>query len=509
MSRVIDGVRRFAVDTPQAVALEGLNSSDSLTYSELVPAIEHLAAALKTFDIHACALLADNTPAWAVADLAAISAGIPLIPVPHFFAPSQMVHLLHSSGVNAILTDRPEPVAGLLAGMHMPVSAPVEVQAGKEPLSAFILSAQNNDQPKSLPEACAKVTFTSGSTGDPKGVCLTQLAMETVAGSLASATEACAEDRHLSALPYATLLENIGGLYAPLMVGATICTPGLAAVGLSGSSGLDVKQFVSVLNERRISTCIMIPQMLHGLIAGLEAGMPRPANLRYIAVGGAPVSEFLLTKAETLGLPVFEGYGLSEAASVVAVNRPGESRPGSVGKPLPHVDLNFADDGEILVRGSLFSGYLGDAEQPVDAFLPTGDIGQLDKEGFLHLTGRKKHLFITAFGRNVSPEWVERELTIEPAVGQACVFGEARPFNVAVIQPRAGVEPAVVKAAIQQAVDAANARLPDYARVSHWLLAREPFTVTNGLWTGTGRPRRQFIFKAYEHDIDGLYKEFA
>jgi len=506
MSRVLDEVGRFAKETPDAVALEGLTGAQSFTYSELAPVIESLAATLKELGIHVCALLADNTPAWAVADLAAIRADIPLIPVPHFFTPSQMHHLLQSSAADAILTDRPEQVAALLSGIHVAAAADVEVRAGKQCLSVFMLRM---DKHSALPDACAKVTYTSGSTGDPKGVCLTQAAMETVACSLAAATGALSQDRHLAALPYGTLLENIGGLYAPLMVGATVCAPGLAAVGLSGSSGLDIKQFVTVLNQRRISTCIMIPQMLHGLIAGLEAGMPRPAALRYIAVGGAPVSEYLLERAEALGLPVFEGYGLSEAASVVAVNRPGDCRPGSVGKPLPHVTLKFAEDGEIMVRGSLFSGYLGDEPQPEGAYLPTGDIGQLDDAGFLHLTGRKKHLFITAFGRNVSPEWVERELTIEPAIGQACVFGEAKSFNVAVIQPRAGVEQAVARAAIQQAVDAANARLPDYARVAHWLLAREPFTVVNGLWTGTGRPRRQLIFKAYEHEIDGLYKEFA
>jgi long-subunit acyl-CoA synthetase (AMP-forming) len=201
-------------------------------------------------------------------------------------------------------------------------------------------------------------------------------------------------------------------------------------------------------------------------------------------------------------LPVYEGYGLSEAASVISVNRPDARRPGSVGKPLPHVELSFADDGEIVVRGRLFSGYLGEAEAVEKDVWPTGDLGYLDDEGFLYLTGRKKHIFITSFGRNVSPEWVERELLAEPAIAQCCVFGEARPFNVAVIVPGKDAD----RDGIQKAVTAANKRLPDYAAISDWLIAEEPFSVANGLWTGTGRPRRQAIFDAYAEKINQLYE---
>jgi len=494
LSRVLEALDRFATEYPARIALD--LATASLTYKQLLAAVTTLAAELQQSGTQAVALAADNSPAWAVADLACIKAKIPLIPVPHFFSPAQIGHLLQQAGVDALITDRAESVAALLHGLsidHQPA----------QPLSVGLETISIKTPGIELPDVCAKVTFTSGSTGEPKGVCLQQANMETVAASLADATGATADDRHLSLLPYATLLENIGGMYAPLLAGATIIAPGMAAIGISGASGLDIERFVMALNTSKATTCIMIPQMLHALVAALEQGLHRPASLRYIAVGGAPVSVHLLERAEALGLPVFEGYGLSEAASVVAVNCKGDCRPGSVGKPLPHVDLEFAEDGEILVRGALFSGYLGDTVQAVDDYWPTGDIGYLDGDGFLYLSGRKKHIFITAFGRNVSPEWVERELLIEPAIAQCCVFGEARPFNVAVIVPR---ESAAGKM-VQQAVDAANARLPDYARVSQWLTANELFSVDNGLWTGTGRPRRQNIFDAYADRIDQHYKE--
>ena len=497
MSLVLQAVQRHAQIQPDHIALA--DQEERISYGELAGAIDAAASALTGQGIRTAALLADNSPAWAISDLALLRAGIPLVPVPLFFSPSQTYHLLVAAGVDALLTDRPEPVGELLHAIGIFSTGPKPIDLGGRQIHVFSLKTAA----ASLPADCAKVTFTSGSTGEPKGVCLTQLAMESVAVSLAEATGATPEDRHLAMLPYATLLENIGGIFAPLIAGATISAPGLAAVGMSGASSLDPRAFVTSLIASGATSCILIPQMLHALVAAIEAGMPRPEALRFIAVGGAHVSESLLARADALRLPVFEGYGLSEAASVVAVNRPGANRFGSVGRPLPHVAVELAGDGEVMVRGSLFSGYLGEPAIASDAYWPTGDLGFFDADGFLHLSGRKKHLFITAFGRNVSPEWVESELAVEAAIGQCCVFGEARPFNVAVIRPRQGFEAGQV----QQAVDAANARLPDYARIGRWLPAREPFTVANGLWTGTGRPRRQQIFDAYAEKMNELYRE--
>lgn len=494
MSRVLEALKYHAAEQPERIALD--SDEEQLTYQLLSAVVTTLATELEQAGAQVLALAADNSPAWAVADLACIKAGISLVPVPHFFSPTQIAHLLVQAGVDAVMTDRADSISRLLAGLSIDQQRPKKVSCALE-----LIAIETPDAV--LPEDCAKITFTSGSTGDPKGVCLSQSAMEIVALSLAESTGACSDDRHVSLLPFATLLENIGGLYTPLIAGATIVLPGMAGVGMSGASGLDIGRFVAALHHSAATTCIMIPQMLHVLIAALEQGVKRPQNLRYIAVGGASVSHVLLERAAALGLPVYEGYGLSEAASVVAVNSVDDCKPGSVGKPLPHVKLIVAEDGEILVRGSLFSRYLGNAPRGGGDYWPTGDIGYLDDDGFLYLSGRKKHIFITAFGRNVSPEWVERELSIESAIAQCCVFGEAHPFNVAVIVARQGVDSEMVERAVVEA----NARLPDYARVSLWLLAEEVFSVANGLWTGTGRPRREHIFNAYAEKINRLYEE--
>ncbi|MCB1773097.1 MAG: AMP-binding protein, partial [Gammaproteobacteria bacterium] len=244
------------------------------------------------------------------------------------------------------------------------------------------------------------------------------------------------------------------------------------------------------------------PQTLQAVVEALEEGVPGKPVLRFAAIGGAPVSSRLLSRAVDLGLPVYEGYGLSECSSVVCLNTPSHNRPGSVGRPLPHVDLAIADDGEVIVRKSGFRGYVGQSGAArVD--WRTGDVGALDADGFLYLHGRRRNVFITAFGRNVAPEWVERELTLEWPISQVAVFGEARPFNVAVI---VAAEAATV-AQVDEAVASVNRTLPDYARVGRWVRAETPFLTANGLLTGTGRVRRQQVYERHRDVIESIYQE--
>jgi long-subunit acyl-CoA synthetase (AMP-forming) len=175
------------------------------------------------------------------------------------------------------------------------------------------------------------------------------------------------------------------------------------------------------------------------------------------------------------------------------LNLPGADRPGSVGRLLPHARARLAADGEIEVAGSLFAGYLGD-QAPPGPWWPTGDLGRLDADGFLHVQGRKKHVLITAFGRNVSPEWVEGALRDEAAIAQAVVFGDGRPQLAAVLWP---AHAELGDGDLQQAVDTANAGLPDYACVRHWVRARVAFSAAAGMATANGRPQRAAVFLAH------------
>lgn len=497
MSVLFRAITRHAQQQPEAPALQG--GGYSLTYAELVQQLQRVGGELSRAGVKALGLLADNGVAWAVADLSALFADILVVPLPPFFSVQQLQHAIRDSGIDAVLTDQPERVEELLGGQCRRVES--------DAYGALHIVQLVSPSTAEVPANTAKITYTSGTTGQPKGVCLSRDAMESVAQSLCNASLASPDDRHLCLLPLSTLLENIGGIYVPLLAGACSNVLPLREVGLQGAAALDAGQMVKSVCESHASSAIMVPQMLHAMVAALAMGAPKPTALRFIAVGGAPVAPRLLGGAQQLGLPVYEGYGLSECASVVAVNAPGCNKPGSVGKPLPHVKLKFAEDGEIKVSGAVFSGYLGQAEHPdAEGYWPTGDIGYLDDDGYLHLTGRKKNMFITSFGRNVAPEWVERELTIHPAIAQAAVFGEAQPWNAAVIVPRL-LSGAEVQNAVAEAVAAANVNLPDYARVKKWILASEAFTPQNGLLTTNGRLRRNEIWSRYEAAVGKLYQE--
>jgi long-subunit acyl-CoA synthetase (AMP-forming) len=213
------------------------------------------------------------------------------------------------------------------------------------------------------------------------------------------------------------------------------------------------------------------------------------------------VSLELLRQARAAGLPVFQGYGLSECASVVCLNTPTHDRPGSVGRPLPHAKVRIDEHREICVSGATMSGYLG-APGEQGSEIRTGDLGEIDAEGFLYVRGRAKNMFITSMGRNVTPEWVERELTCEPAIAHAMVSGEARPYPVALISTTA----AVPAQTIERSIESANARLPDYAQVRRWARFPETPSVANGLLTSNGRLRRHDIIARHGALLDSLYE---
>jgi long-subunit acyl-CoA synthetase (AMP-forming) len=433
------------------------------------------------------AILADNGPVWAIADLAALSAGVPQVPLPAFFSAAQLAHVIEQAGVDAVLTDQPGRIDALAAGfVHLGDWQGLAWMVRTAPAIA-------------LPAGTAKVSFTSGSTGSPKGVCLSAEGLLDTASAVADRLGDLPISRHLAVLPLGLLLENIAGVYAPLLRGAEVVLPPLATLGWRGMAGFDPALLQQAVATYAVDSVILVPELLKAWSLYLAATRSRaPATLTYAAVGGARVDAAPLAAARAAGIPAYQGYGLTECGSVVALNRPGDDSD-DVGRPLGHVRVREVD-GEIVVAARAFLGYLGGDATAGPGEFATGDLGHLDASGHLHLDGRRKNLLITSFGRNVAPEWVEAALLAQPAIAQAVVAGEARPWLSALLVP----VPGAGEAALAAAVAAANATLPDYARVGGWH-AVAPFTLANGQATGNGRPVRAAILAHHGAALDKLY----
>ncbi|MET0091687.1 MAG: AMP-binding protein [Candidatus Thiodiazotropha sp.] len=494
---LLSRLAEHALCQPNRLAIQG--SAQSLSYSELHRQILEFQERLSGLGIGSLAMDMDNGPAWAVIDLAAMGQQIGVVPIPPFFSNRQLRHALTASGTHHVITDDPKGFRERATGETLNEITTLEL-CGKT-----LTLLQPVNLTAHIPADVLKVTFTSGTTSEPKGVLLGRPHLEAVIRALAERVGVRDEDHHLVLTPLSVLLENIAGLYLPLWCGSSVALPSLRETGLLGAAGLDSRMMLAALKSYRASSAIFSPQMLHGAVRYLQqTGTPMPPDLRFIALGGAAVSKRLLQQAAALGIPVYEGYGLSESASVVTLNAPHAHRLGSVGRPLSHLEVRIARDGEVLIRGNRFAGYLGEPPTgSAEDWWHTGDLGYLDDEGYLYLRGRRRHVFITAYGRNVSPEWVERELVLEPVIAQAAVYGEARPRNLAVIVPSGPIHPSDIDAAISRV----NETLPDYARVSQWFFAEAPFTPSNGELSGTGRLRRDAIHQHYQSRMQALFDQ--
>jgi len=460
MTRLVEALRAHAAANPERIALDPCDEAP-VSWARLAGLVEERTAQLAgAYDrSRPVAVQLDHSPAAAVLELALLEAGIPVLSLPAFFLAEQRSHALSTCGAQALFE-----------------SSPIE---GAE-------SSRTASVP--LPGGTARITFTSGSTGTPKGVCLSADHMLTVAQSVVDALGVEHAGRHLALLPPGILLETVAGFFATMLAGGTYVCPPQAEAGLADPFRPDFVRMLRLIADQRITSLILVPEYLAGLVAAMEASGARLPELTLVAVGGARTPPALIDRARALGLPVRQGYGLTECASVVSLDEGWSGSPGSAGKPLGHVRARIADDGEIVLYGPMCLGTVGAERAPGP--LATGDIGHIDENGRLWISGRKSNLIVTSFGRNISPEWVEAALLMQPGIAQAMVHGDGKPA------PEALITPAHPDAGIAAAVAAANATLPAYARVAAWREVAH-FTPANGMLTGNGRLRRDAIATAW------------
>lgn len=439
----------------------------------------------------AIGILADNSPEWIAADLASQSIAS-TVPIPLFFSQEQMINTIKTSGLGSLLTSNTmfaESIGFKFSGHSF------------GHLHLFNASQYDHGIESSY-KGVDKITFTSGTTSKPKGVCLSSIQQWQIAETLANALAPLSIKKHLNLLPLAVLLENLAGVYTSLLSDAeNICLP-MSELGFEGSSQFNPHQCLLSIEKYQAESIILLPQMLHAITSVLNKNDSRINSLKFVAVGGAKTPTSLLKKSLDLGLPVFEGYGLSECCSVVSLNLPDSQRIGSVGKPLGNRQVKISDDGEIHVSGQEPVHYFGQTTEH-NEWLGTGDIGHIDEDGYLYIDGRKKNILVTSFGRNVSPEWPENLLMENGLIKQVIVVGDGKPSLSALIFP---ISEQISNKQIDALISQINLCVPDYASIQKWIRVEEEFSPLNNLATPNGRLKRDAILNKYQNDIESLYE---
>ncbi|MBB5155241.1 AMP-dependent synthetase/ligase [Saccharopolyspora phatthalungensis] len=385
------------------------------------------------------------------------------------------------------------------------------------------------------PEHPAAILYTSGTTGDQKGVVLTH---RNICFAAAAQHQVTQPERHaprLCYLPLAHIAERMVGLYTAIH--------DVAHVHFCADQG----RILAALTRARPTQFFAVPRTWEKLAAALQEVPTEqntsPQGLRELRArigldravwpssGAAPIDNSVLEFFSTVGVDIFELWGLTETTGCVTTNRAGARRPGTVGRAVPGVEVCVAADGEVLVRGPLVcAGYL----QPdgvirpaadADGWLHTGDVGALD-DGFLTITDRKKELIISAEGKNIAPASVERALRAHPLIGHVLVFGDGRPYLVALLvldedtAPQWARERGItfldrtelaehpaVRSEVEEAVRAANDRLNPSAQVKRYRILDQPWGIEGGELTPTLKLKRRVIHEKYADIIDQLYGE--
>ncbi|MGE0252890.1 MAG: long-chain fatty acid--CoA ligase, partial [Dongiaceae bacterium] len=395
----------------------------------------------------------------------------------------------------------------------------------------LLIDALEKGDPSNLPKVdiglddTACIIYTSGTEGNPKGVMLSHGALLHNCRAAYHIVKGLGIGREvfLSFLPLSHSYEHLAGHFFPVMIGAEIYYAEGADALLKNMAECRPTIMTAVPRLYEVIRSRILQQVKRGswLSQKLFAARNVPVlnilvrrkikqkfggRLKAFVSGGAPLQVEVGEFFQSLGVRVLQGYGQTESAPLISCNLPGSEKIHTVGPIVPEVEVKIADDGEILARGpNLMQGYWQNNEATsktiIDGWLHTGDIGHLDEDKHLVITDRKKEIIVVSGGDNISPQRVEGILCLEPAISQAMVYGDKKPYLTAVIVPNKDFD----KAMAAKAIETANAKLSALEKVKKFILAEEAFTIENGLLTPTLKLRRRKIKEIYGERLEGLY----
>ncbi len=565
----------------------------TLTWREVGNAVRDLAAGLVTLGRRpgdAVGILSTSRAEWVQADFAIFSAGCVTIPIYPTYPPDLIEYIVNDAGVKTLIVEDPTQLAKVLeVDKAMPGLEQIVIMQGyegREPSprrftwealrrlgreKADSLKAELANRVDGIKrDDVATIVYTSGTTGPPKGVVQTHGNHLSALESAAQTTSIAEGDVHLLFLPLAhsfARLESFIGVHRGLCTAFAesidklrenlpetqphfICSvprvfekvyAGAMARAEGGSPvkrkifnwALAVGKEVSRLKQanRPVPTALALKYKLAEKLVFSKMQAALGGRLRFAVSGGAPLSREIAEFFHAAGILILEGYGLTETCPVLTNNREDAYKFGSVGRPVPGVDVKIAADGEILGRGgNIAKGYFKKTEATREVFLEdgwfaTGDIGRFDEDGFLFITDRKKDLIVTAGGMNIAPQNIENLLKGDPFISQVMVHGDRRPYPVALItlnpeelakfareQGIMAGDPSVlakhpkVVERVQRTVDHKNSELQSYAKIKKFVILLEDFTVENGALTPTLKVKRKVISERHRPVLDALYQ---
>jgi long-subunit acyl-CoA synthetase (AMP-forming) len=583
---VAEAFRITTDQKPDGVALRNRDDTVSLTWGEVRDRSDALAGGLAKLGVgtgDTVALMFGNRPEFHISDLAAMTLGAVPFSIYQTYTPEQIQYLISDSGARVALVEQEYLDRMLEARKELPDLEHVIVVDGEAPEGVTPLSEVEGSNPDFdveaswraiKPDDLLTLIYTSGTTGPPKGVQLSHANMMDVVASIEEIIGLPEGIKVISWLPSAHVAERNAHHYIPIVFAGTItCCE-------------NPREVMSYLPDVRPNWFFAVPRIWEKLKAGLEtmlhkqpeeqrekveraiaagrekvrleqAGEEVPADLaeevaaadeEYFAglrkmlglddvitinVGAAPTPVEVLEFFHAIGLELAELYGMSESTGAGACNRPGNVKIGTVGPAAPGCEIKLAEDGELLIRGGcVMVGYRNQPEKTAetvdqDRWLHTGDIGEIDSDGFLKIVDRKKELIINAAGKNMSPANIEAELkTASPLIGQAAAIGDGRSYNTALIvldadyapqwASKQGIEDTSlealaadekVHAAVQEGVDAANEHLARVEQLKKFTIIPADWEPGGDELTPTMKLKRKPIDEKYRDEIEAMYKK--
>jgi long-chain acyl-CoA synthetase len=531
------------------------------------------------------AIFANNSPEWQMVDMAAQSIGAADVPLYATITAKQAEYILSDSGSKMVFVgskshlDRVLEVCDDLPDLKKIVTLDGTTSDHPDVITfddMLKLGAKNANPDefvgrleKVSPEDLCSIVYTSGTTGNPKGVMLLHRNFMSNVSTASSFVEVDDTDVCLSFLPLSHVLERMSGYYTSVYNGVTIAH--------AGSIDTLADDILQIRPHFMVSVPRLYEKIHAGVLANIDAEPPlkqkifnwavgvgrkvseltvnhkpvpawlglkyKVANklvfskvyekmggrLRFFFSGGAPLAREIAEFFHAMGIMILEGYGLTETSPVLTVNRPDAMRFGSVGQPLTDVQIKIADDGEILAKGpNVMKGYWNRPDETAEAleggWFHTGDIGHLDEDDFLFITDRKKDLIVTAGGKNISPQNVENALKLDRYIEQVAVIGDNRKFVSALIVPtfpdleawavKEGIDTADrkkmladerVQKLFKQHIDSALADFDRHERVTKFALLPEEMTEDSGLLTPTLKVKRKEVSSRYADLIENMY----